>query len=419
MTATAPSSASPFALDADLTKYQADPSFLPDKEGTYHYEVSHDGWIKAHNALRGELTATQTALRATAQRNTTTAIQDWEVAALQRILAVHVEFVHEHHQTEDFMAPELAKRIQLPQDDTAGDMVEDHVQLVEMLENIETKVKNLKAGDDRANTIGPLADQWDEYVQEMTEHLRQEEITMVPLTRAYFSYKEYNQIFHKAHRRVKQTKLATGCFIYHMGPNVTRHEFMKEQHIPFFIWHLVFAGASKAYQTEIVEQSVVPLQTGEVPPHKRGMLSHHRHHAKQKGSNKQAELESDISGGQIPGLDAKQEPLNNGRAKLQSQISGGQIPGLDAKQEPSNNGRAKLQSQISDGQIPGQEDVAALESSQQMRSNTSQGQGLRHSGKGSNTSQGQGLGLRHSGRGSNTSNGQGLPLRNSQVAPVQ
>jgi agmatine/peptidylarginine deiminase len=45
----------PTASDPTASKYQVSPEFGPDKTNTWSFPPEEDGWMHAHNAIRGEL----------------------------------------------------------------------------------------------------------------------------------------------------------------------------------------------------------------------------------------------------------------------------------------------------------------------------------------------------------------------------
>jgi hemerythrin-like domain-containing protein len=254
-------------IDTSDLKYQADKAFQPDKESTWKFPKEHDGWVHAHNTIRGELQSIEDCLKAIQSRSGKQGtLQSWEIHALQTVIKAHCEFVHIHHENEDIIAsPFLATRINLP-----AKLTDDHEGIVETLKSIGAKIKTLKPSDDRSASMTALLAEWKPYANTMREHLLEEEDIGLPLQRAYFTPAEHAKMVEKLIAR--ETKLAMGSFIYHMGKDHFRKVFMKDHGIPFFVWWLSFAGALKLYETEVAAASDA-LQSGVEPaPLKRGGL---------------------------------------------------------------------------------------------------------------------------------------------------
>lgn len=255
-------------FDPTDLKYQADKAFGPDKESQWNHPADHDGWVHAHNAIRGELQMIQESLESLQKQvipedPSSINLKDWQVKALQSIFEAHCQFIHSHHRNEDeILTPELTKRIVYPEKLTS-----DHEGLVEAMSNLQKAFDNLKAGDDVKSTASALLSQWSAYSQDLKEHLLEEEEIGLPLCRAYFTPKEVKAIVQKLLK--KETKMELGSFVYHMGEARMRTEFMKENSIPFFVWYIAFSGALKLYQKNVMEL-VGALKLGVEPLYKRG-----------------------------------------------------------------------------------------------------------------------------------------------------
>ena len=57
-----------------------------------------------------------------------------------------------------------------------------------------------------------------------------------------------------------------------MGEDRFRSEFMKQEKIPFFVWYLVFGGALKLYEKEIVAPAEAIKAGVEPVPQSSGLL---------------------------------------------------------------------------------------------------------------------------------------------------
>lgn len=73
-------------------------NFPPNKESTWTYQKEEDGWMHAHNAIRMELKAFKTAMKAVLAREE---LVDWEVSAIKKWWHSHKAHITSHHETED------------------------------------------------------------------------------------------------------------------------------------------------------------------------------------------------------------------------------------------------------------------------------------------------------------------------------
>lgn len=100
-------------VDTSNLKWQADTAFAPDKESSWTYGAETDGWMHAHNAIRGELEDIKLAFTKCQERGD---LPEWAVSAIQQVWKEHYEHVHAHHMNEDeLFVPFLETRIKLPE----------------------------------------------------------------------------------------------------------------------------------------------------------------------------------------------------------------------------------------------------------------------------------------------------------------
>ena len=125
-------------------------------------------------------------------------------------------------------------------------------------------VEALKPGDH----ISDLLEEWTNYQSKMLPHLKEEENVSLPLTRAYFTPKEFEP-FTKAVIK-KSPKMELGSVIHSMGVDEFRI-FMKREAIPSFLWYLVFQGKYKTFVRDFVE-NIEAVKDGTVPPRKKNMI---------------------------------------------------------------------------------------------------------------------------------------------------
>jgi len=220
-------------VDVNDLKHMADPSFKPDKAALWNTHKSRDGWVLAHNSVRFELGEMKRVLAALA--NTTLA--EWQVAAVKAWWAGHATHVHEHHANEDnIFNPFLRTRITYP-----DKLEKDHVFLVAAMTAIAEEVKILQTG----STLERLQPLWEHYEKFMHPHLFEEEQVGLPLARAYFTHAEIEKctaIFLKTGDPV-----SLGAFVHVLGHKRDAQQFMSENGIPSFVWHI--PGGFKALRT--------------------------------------------------------------------------------------------------------------------------------------------------------------------------
>lgn len=82
-------------VDTQDPQYQVSDKHKPDKEGTWPYPAEKDGWVVAHNAIRGEMSNTRAALEAIKRRGKP--LKEWEVNSIKKVSDGHIEHVHSHH----------------------------------------------------------------------------------------------------------------------------------------------------------------------------------------------------------------------------------------------------------------------------------------------------------------------------------
>ncbi|CAB9524863.1 expressed unknown protein [Seminavis robusta] len=256
-------------IDVTDLQYQASKSFLPDKESLWKFPQEHDGWVHAHNAIRGEMQTIEDCFRVIQSRSKKQPqLQNWEAAALRTVFDAHVNFVHVHHTNEDdIITPWLATRVNLP-----SKLTDDHAHIVRDMKSIQTRIHGLKGGDNRDTSMAALLTLWKPYTVTMREHLQEEEDIGLPLLRAYFTPKELLRTVMKLSKKESSNPLVTGTFVHHMGKDHCRKEFMKEHDVPSFVWYIAFARPLKMYEKQVVSV-VKAIHVGVEPvPVKRGGL---------------------------------------------------------------------------------------------------------------------------------------------------
>jgi hypothetical protein len=106
------------AFDPTDKQYQLKEEFPPDKASTWKLPMEQDGWIKAHDSLRKDISILIQAFEACAGRGP---IKQWEADIIKDVLGFHHTFIHEHHTNEDdVMGPFLKQRFLYPDKVSVG-----------------------------------------------------------------------------------------------------------------------------------------------------------------------------------------------------------------------------------------------------------------------------------------------------------
>lgn len=221
-------------VDTGDVAYQADPAFPPDKASLWKTPLEHDGWVHAHNAIRFEIGELKRVINALVDQPLTA----WQIDAVQSWWKGHAAHIHEHHSNEDnILNPVLRTRIVYPEKLEA-----DHVDLVTAMDKIAAHVRSLSPG---ASLYG-LQPLWAHYESIMLPHLYEEEQVGLPLARAYFTPTEIEKVTSTFLK--KGDRVALGSFVHVMGHKKDARNFMKENGIPSFVWHIP-VGGFKALRT--------------------------------------------------------------------------------------------------------------------------------------------------------------------------
>ena len=215
-------------VDTSDLRYQRDPAFKPDKAALWDAPESHDGWVHSHNAVRFEIGEMKRVLEALEH----TTLATWQVESVQAWWSGHETHIHEHHSNEDdIFNPMLRERIVYPEKLEA-----DHVQLVAAMDAIAAHVRELKPG----STLTGLRPLWAHYEAIMLPHLHEEEQVGLPLARAYFTPAEIDKATQQILKRSDPVSL--GSFVHVLGHKADTKQFMRENGIPGFVWHIPGSG---------------------------------------------------------------------------------------------------------------------------------------------------------------------------------
>lgn len=227
----------PSLVDIQDKQWQADMQFAPDKESSWSYPKEKDGWMLAHNAIRGEVTDVKLALAKAAERGS---FQKWEIAALRTAWAEHFAHISAHHSNEEQeFSPFLATRIRLPEN-----LERDHDDLIRQITLIDGLFTGL------SGSAAELHSAWLTYEEMLLPHLTEEEVGPLPLMRAYFRPDEIAPVVKKIVGKGPPSEM--GSFIHYAGEEAF-FDFMKQEGIPGFVWYLEFKGKRDNFQRSFVE----------------------------------------------------------------------------------------------------------------------------------------------------------------------
>lgn len=247
-------------IDTNDAKWQVNPQHAPDKSSSWPHPIKDDGWVLAHNALRRELQDILEAVSKLKAHHPKT--PQWAIESLTRVWEEHTVHVKGHHVNEDEIAtPAMKKRVHLP-----DKLESDHEIVLQKVQNVTHGIHSLQEHGPVTSVEQALLD----YKDVLFPHLLEEEEIALPLFRSYFSPEDWAPVQKKIIAEAKPIEL--GSLIYYQTEEIFREKFMKQEGIPFFIWHLVFR---KQYQyfLDNVKAHLDALETG-VPmlPKKKTLL---------------------------------------------------------------------------------------------------------------------------------------------------
>lgn len=232
-------------------KFQIKDEFPPNKECSWGHPMERDGMVHAHNSIRKEIRLLAESFEVVCARRSS---KDWEIKSIISAWKCHYEHIHAHHKNEDdLLTPFLETRFKYPEKYS-----DDHTILVETLEKLNKKICELKEGD----SVEKLTKEVAAYEKAMIPHLKEEEIEALPLLRAFFTPQELSP-------KIKEIidegpKIEMGSFITCMGSERFRNEFMPQEGIPFFVWHIDFRYRVALFEEKFLNP-ITALKSGDEP----------------------------------------------------------------------------------------------------------------------------------------------------------
>ena len=236
-------------FDPQSPQYQLHVAYPPNKAKTWKMKTEDDGWVLIHNCIRTEMDRLHKVLSTLLSRLSEKAnLKSWEVESLKYIFQIHFQTVHGHHTNEDeILTPVLKQRFAYP-----NKLEDDHSEIINHIQVIENKLHTLKADDGRKE-IQELLDAFVAYEKSLLPHLLEEEQVGLLLMRAYFTQDEIRPVIGKILARTQKLEPFTiGLMIHYLGETYVRNTMMKNEGIPFFVWHLVFKRKMKKFQRKVI-----------------------------------------------------------------------------------------------------------------------------------------------------------------------
>jgi len=241
--------------------WKASENFQADKGDLWKNPPEDDGWVRAHNSIRDEVDSLIDGLASVSEKYTDSSIPVWAIASIKQYWSHHEHLVHSHHGNEDnIMNPFMKTRVNLPEKLEA-----DHTIVIERMTNVSNCVNALKDG----TSLHKLSTAMAMYKETLFPHLLEEEQVSLPLLRSFFTPEEVKPVVMKI---VKQlTKEESGSLIHSMGEDHFRSKFMKQERIPFFVWHLKFKS-DYSYFLKNVQSHIDALKQGEPITNKKATM---------------------------------------------------------------------------------------------------------------------------------------------------
>jgi hypothetical protein len=237
--------------------YQVQPKYRPDKSSTWTYGLDADGWMIAHDALRGEVSDFELALNESNHR-----ISHSQTMAIQKWWNLHLKHMQSHHRNEDKIVKRFVSRRFIYPEFMENDHILINAHLV-AINNVITELvnttTNIIAGNEnwdsevRLPTVMKLQLAWKAYMDDLLPHLKAEEDICIPLMRAYFTMSQV----HRLSRRLAQSgpRVETGAIIHYSGRERVL-AVMEAQNIPVALqmiaWALILGPRHGYYQREMI-----------------------------------------------------------------------------------------------------------------------------------------------------------------------
>jgi hypothetical protein len=169
----------------------------------------------------------------------------------------HFDHVHWHHTDEDdTVVPFWKNRFKYPEKLEAA-----HPVIEAQIDKIKKIIEGFKPGD----KIEGLASEWKKYEEMIVPHMDEEEALALPLYRVYFSAADMAPVIAEIIKNAPKIEMGSAAHV--MGPDKFRSEFMVQEGIPFFVWHIDFKYRLAEFERRVVKH-IEALKSGQEPVEK-------------------------------------------------------------------------------------------------------------------------------------------------------
>lgn len=214
-----------------------------DNEESYNWKAEQDVMMLAHNAIRKEITGMKQALQCILDRRDVN-LEEWEIASLQAWWKGHHAHIKFHCVNEEkHLHPIMLERFLFP----SHEMKEHHKDIQDQLKRLSSMIQDVNS----KQSVEDLTKVWDEYMDVVVSHFKEEEEKGIASCRKFFHAKEWSVIIRAFFD--DGAKEEFGSLIYSMGEDDFRNTFMRQRKIPGFVWRAFFKKNLNYYRTTMVK----------------------------------------------------------------------------------------------------------------------------------------------------------------------
>mmetsp|Transcript_1063 Transcript_1063/g.1490 ORF Transcript_1063/g.1490 Transcript_1063/m.1490 type:complete len:173 (-) Transcript_1063:40-558(-) len=149
-----------------------------------------------------------------------------------------------------YLHPAMSDRFDFP----SQKLKKDHDDINEHLHKLSSIIRDLKpsgGNEEKQQQLQHLLEAWEKYMDTVIRHFREEEAESVISTRKAFECTEWGPIIKSFFDNGAKEEF--GSFIYAMGEDTFRKDFMRKRKIPGFVWALAFRKNLKYYKTSMAK----------------------------------------------------------------------------------------------------------------------------------------------------------------------
>jgi len=180
-----------------------------------------------------------------------TYLESWQILSIQTWWKGHSAHMKFHCENENkYLHPVMSDRFDFP----SHNMKQDHDDINGHLHKLSSIIRDLKprgGKEEEEEQLKYLLEAWEKYMNTAIRHFREEEAESVIPIRKAFECREWGEIIKSFFDNGAKEEF--GSFIYAMGEDTFRKEFMRKRKIPGFVWALVFRKNLKYYKTSMAK----------------------------------------------------------------------------------------------------------------------------------------------------------------------